>query len=193
MNSEKNALEFQNQAMRDLLASQSLDAQLGAVDLSSQVPSAPDLNGALDMRYDEQMESDRWFVDFLKPESMKWTSSETSGLESQEHSARTPGGGDSWAALDFILALEHPCRNHVHHPLINPKAWTPDAGEMHGHSMTATAAVLAGAQQSPTLGGQCSKRPEKWFLPHTEIDKSVHPHLFRGEHVLSLVSVGSWS
>lgn len=157
--------------MKELLASQSLGAQLDSIDLSSQASSANTMNGAVNMRYDEQIASDRWFVDFLGSDDMQWTSSETSGFESQEQSARTPVTGDSWAALDFILALEYPCRNHVHHPQINPEAWTPDQGDMHGHAMTTTAAVLAGAQRSPPLEGQSSKKPDKWLLPHTEIDK----------------------
>lgn len=176
--------------MRDLLASQSLEAQLGAVDLSSHPSSFPDLSGAVNLRYDDQVESNRWFIDPMETEDLQWTSSEASGLESQGQSAPTPVAGDSWAALDFILALEHPCRTHVHHPLINPDAWLPETGEAHGHALTTTAAVFAGALPLRGAKGQSSQKQDEWLLPHSEIDRSVRSSELPGISQLILASIG---
>lgn len=159
--------------MREVLASKSLDAQLGAIDLSAPPSTLDQSSDSVNLRLDEQLESDRWFVDMIDSEDLQqWTSSEASGLESQDQfvSGSNPIEGDSWAALDFILALEWPCRNHVHHPLINLNAWVPGVGELYGHAMTTTAAVFAGALY-PSGSGQSSRR--EWVLPHAEIDKSV--------------------
>lgn len=158
--------------MKELLASVSLDAQLGSMDLSSYASSSDNLSAGLNLRYDAQIEQERWFIDLLGSEDMQWTSSETSaGGDQEEQRARTPVAGDSWAALDFILALEHPCRDHVHHPFIHPKAWLPAPGAGHGHAMTATAAVFASAQSPSGSGGQSARAPGTWHLPHSEIDK----------------------
>lgn len=190
VNSEKDALEQQNQAMRDLLASQSINAQLDSISLSSQAPSVGSFGGMVNMHFDEQAASDRWFVEYLDSESMQWTSSDTSGSEGLDASPQTPINGDSWAALDFILALEHPCRDHVHHPMINPEAWLPEPGSGHGHAMTTTAAVFAGAL--PFEG--VVNKANQYVLPHTEIDKSVHILPSCDEELtFGLTSTGWWS
>lgn len=145
------------------------------MDLSASAPSVKNTSASVSLRYDDDIEQERWFIDLLNSEDMQWTSSETSGVDSpDEQSSRSPSPSESWAALDFILALEHPCRNHVHHPAIHPSAWVPDAGEAHCHAMTATAAVFASAQAPPApTGHNGAKEPEKWQLPHAEIEKSV--------------------
>lgn len=99
-----------------------------------------------------------------------------------------PVKGDSWAALDFILALEWPCRDHIHHPSINPNAQVPkacDIGQFHGHALTATKCVYSSAlppaeqnhAQSEAPGKETAHHnhgpsaPGKWHMPHAEIDK----------------------
>lgn len=175
--------------MRDLLASQSLDTQLDSLDLTgpSQAADTQHADPFVNLRYDEQIEQDRWFVDFLESSGdMQWTSSSTSATTTEQvqedqlqfPASRTPVPGDSWAALDFILALEYPCKDHVHHPIINPDAWTPSEGNPHGHGMTATAAVFASAQPpqssaAPDRAGLNPHAASHWHLPHDEIDKSV--------------------
>ncbi|KAK5121809.1 hypothetical protein LTR85_004684 [Meristemomyces frigidus] len=195
VNSEKNALAHQNEAMKAFLASQSLDVHLGSVDLSS--PSAPSedlslLGGAwIDVRFDPEIGHERTFMDLDMPEPV-WSSTDTS--ESQQQGRRptrgTPINGDSWAALDFILALEWPCQGHIPHA-INPGAFIPKVCEesgAHGHALTATRAVYESALPPPSTRHECSQCShttkavqdgllptirEKWQLPHSEIDKLV--------------------
>ena len=121
VNAEKNTLAHQNKAMRELLASQSLDYQLDTLALSAPANSHDQLStlgcAAVDIRYDRDMEHERTFIDFNESD-MFWTSDETTSSEGQDWKQRgrdPPVQGDSWAALDFILALEWPCRDHIHH------------------------------------------------------------------------------
>ena len=205
VHSEKNTLAHQNNAIRELLASQSLDVQLDSVNLSSSSQPSEELSqlGALavDIRFDPDLGQDRTFLDFPDFSDMVWTSDETSTDEGQpKRPARhAPVAGDSWAALDFVLALEWPCREHIKHHAINPEAKVPEAcaiGQFHGHALTATAAVYQSAQPPtnsdrsqgsampdsiPNQAGLDPSTAGKWQLPHSEIDKydmtSAYPFL----------------
>ena len=92
-----------------------------------------------------------------------------------------PVAGDSVAALDFILALEWPCQEHIKHHAINPEAKVPEAcavGKFHGHALTATAAVYQSSlpprpisEDKPNQNVPHPSTSNKWQLPHSEIDK----------------------
>lgn len=80
----------------------------------------------------------------------------------------------SWEALDFILALEWPCREHVHHHAINPlsahkgaETTTPS----HNHALTATQTVYSCALEPSH--SQVAGRASGWHLPYSEIEKYV--------------------
>ena len=78
INTEKNTLAHQNNAMRELLASHSLDLQLGSIDLSSSsqpIDELSQLGGAMvDIRFDPEIGHDRTFLDLLDLSDMAWTS-----------------------------------------------------------------------------------------------------------------------
>lgn len=125
-NYEKTKLQHQNRAMRELLSSRSLNYQLNTLDIGSETletESEPSGMGAaeVDVRYDPQVGHERTFLDLMDVD-FGWSSSDgaTSGEEGQilRDPHEPPVTGDSWAALDFILALEWPCKDHVHHPTI---------------------------------------------------------------------------
>jgi hypothetical protein len=203
VNNEKNALAHQNNAMRELLASHSLDSHLEVFNLSSSSQPSDELSllgaAAVDIRFDEEIGQERVFIDW--PDDMAWTSDETSASASAEEQPQqplraqrhAPVTGDSWAALDFILALEWPCKDHIKHHAINPNAKTPEActvGKFHGHALVTTAAVFQSVT-APTGSGTVSTSTatipsttqhglhpsslDKWQLPHSEIDKCGAP------------------
>ena len=196
INSDKNTLAHQNNAMRELLASKSLDTYLESMDLSSSSQPSDDLSllggAAVDIRWDEEIGQQRVFLDW--PDDMLWTSDETSTESQPQRPQRhAPVTGDSWAALDFILALEWPCQEHIKHGHINPNAKVPEAcsvGKFHGHALATTAAVFSSAMPPSVASDEgaasssvnfqaqnglqpCSK--DKWQLPHSEIDKCGAP------------------
>lgn len=125
VNNERNKLQHQNRAMRELLSSRSLDYQLDNLDLTNRtLPAEPGMSrmGAaeVDVRYDPEVGHERTFLDLMDVD-FAWPSSDTtSGDEATilRDPHEPPVAGDSWAALDFILALEWPCKDHVHHPVI---------------------------------------------------------------------------
>ncbi|KAK5165562.1 uncharacterized protein LTR77_009091 [Saxophila tyrrhenica] len=194
INNEKTTLEHQNKAMRELLASKSLDVGFDTMNLSNSSYSGDGLSqlggAAVDIRFDPVMGHERTFLDFDDVDMM-WTSDETTSGSEREGKRQvrdSPVAGDSWAALDFILALEWPCREHIHHSSINPNIKVPEAcsiADLHGHALTATAAVYQSSlppsthgheharAASHSHGGQHSTQPGKWQLPHCEIDKLV--------------------
>lgn len=172
VNTEKTALAHQNQTIKNLLASHSIDAQLSATGIGSSTPIA-DISSfgsaAIDIRLDPEMQHERIFADLL---------GSYSSHTNPQADPKVAVEDDSWAALDFILALEWPCRDHVAHPSINPGAKIPEAcevGHFHGHALTATSAVYASAQPPDTGAhrGLAPETREKWQLPHSEIDKYV--------------------
>lgn len=103
----------------------------------------------------------------------------------QKRPARhAPVTGNSGAALDFILALEWPCREHIKHHAINPDVKVPEAcavGKFHGHALTATAAVYQSSLPPTNIvsslplnddnATHSGPHQSKWQLPHSEIDK----------------------
>ncbi|KAK3049821.1 hypothetical protein LTR09_008997 [Extremus antarcticus] len=195
INNEKNTLAHQNIAMRELLASRSLDFHLDTMDLSGSSQTSGDLSqlggAAIDIRFDPDMDHERTFIDFEEFDKMWGTSDDTTSseeLDVKRPARSSPVAGDSWAALDFILALEWPCREHIHHHAINPDTKVPEAcaiADLHGHALTATAAVYqsslqpseaahgGGHSHSPAQPGLHPDHSDKWQLPHSEIDKLV--------------------
>ncbi|KAK5147156.1 hypothetical protein LTR32_001352 [Rachicladosporium monterosium] len=198
VNSDKNTLAHQNEEIRAVLAAHSIDAQLEVTNLAPSPEGLSMLGDAeIDIRYDPAIGHERIFMDFDDMPDIAWTSSDTSRAgdipDQPKRPARdTPVQGDSWAALDFILALEWPCREHVAHHAINPNAIVPkacDVGGFHGHALTTTQAVYQSAlpppktshEQADLLGslmpmqnGLRSSTLMHWQLPHSEIDKLVH-------------------
>lgn len=159
---ERSLLTTQNQTLRDLLRSHSIDAQLESRNLETGAADVEMLDHVtVDVRLDPELGHERIFVDWPRSENALGSSSDSPII-------RPPVKGDSWAALDFILALEWPCRDHIHHPGINPTA-KPHVecklGDFSGHALTATSAVFESALHTPRVG------EEKWALPHAEIDK----------------------
>lgn len=191
--SQKNALAHQNKAMRGLLASHSVEYQLESTSLDAPAEELSQLGGAnLDVRFDPDIGHQRTFLDLPDTNEMDWTSSSNAGSASQSATppaapatttvARKLVKGDSWAAVEFILALEWPCQGHIPHPHINPEAKSMVAdkeGGYHGHALTATASVYGSAlpaQKGPLPNGNLPngtqpQSEEKWQLPHSEIDK----------------------
>ncbi len=111
--------------MRELLASRSLDFHLDTMDLSGSSQTSGDLSqlggAAIDIRFDPDMDHERTFIDFEEFDKMWGTSDDTTSseeLDVKRPARSSPVAGDSWAALDFILALEWPCREHIHHHAI---------------------------------------------------------------------------
>lgn len=172
--------------MRELLASHSLQFRPeNSLNVTSDAKAAEEAaivprSATVDVRLDPDTGHKRTFVDWSEFESKVWTNSESLTTE-QTHP--TPPAriqsvpGDSWAALDFILALEHVCQGHMVHPHINPNAVSCDACSefgLHGHALTGTAKVYQSAlppQQGDRSYEQDSRA--KWQLPHSEIDKLV--------------------
>ncbi|OTA22609.1 hypothetical protein BTJ68_14675 [Hortaea werneckii EXF-2000] len=81
---------------------------------------------------------------------------------------------ESWKALDFILALEWPCRNHIHHHAINPlpaQNGVESASEpSHNHALTATQTVYSCALSPPP--SHAAGKTMRWHLPYSEIENS---------------------
>lgn len=191
--SQKNALAHQNQTMRGLLASHSVEYQLESTSLNAPAEQLSQLGGAnLDVRFDPDIGHQRTFLDLPDANEMDWSSS--SNATSASQSATPPAApakatvahklvkGDSWAAVEFILALEWPCQGHIPHAHINPDAKpmvADEEGGYHGHALTATASVYGSAlspqKESSHHGnlpnGTPTQSEERWQLPHSEIDK----------------------
>jgi hypothetical protein len=197
VNTERNSLAHQNNAMKELLSSHSLDSHFESFSLSTSSQPSDELSqlggAAIDIRFDEDIGHERVFIDW--PDDMNWTSDETVSIEGQPQrpALHAPVTGDSWAALDFILALEWPCQTHIKHQSINPNAKTPEAcsvGKFHGHALVTTAAVFQSALppsessagstavssvDTPAQPGLDPASSDKWQLPHSEIDKCGTP------------------
>ncbi|KAI7372729.1 hypothetical protein KC336_g20587 [Hortaea werneckii] len=124
VNSEKSVLEHQNQAMKGFLASHHLDEgsankQFDISSASRSDPSTVRSDATVDVRYDAEVGHERTFLDVEED----YVGS-TPGREASKKLPNIPNSLDdsteSWKALDFILALEWPCRDHIHHHAINP-------------------------------------------------------------------------
>ena len=159
--------------MRELLASHSLDFRLGDSLNLTETPAATTApaTASVEVRWDSDIGHERTFmdIDWSALEKDMQTTSESANTEQTAPSPSTqkePVMGDSWAAVDFILALEWCCQGHMVHAHIHPDATPHKACEelgLQGHALTGTAAVYQGALPP--------KEGEKWQLPHSEIDK----------------------
>ncbi|KAK4892951.1 hypothetical protein LTR27_008679 [Elasticomyces elasticus] len=188
VNSEKSSLVQENEAMRALLATHPVETRLDATQLST---SFEDVNSTgssmVDVRYDSVIAHERVFLDFGNTLETSWppatTSQSWTSTPPGQSTAKSTETGDAWAALDFILALEWPCRDHVKHNVINPTAKIPkacDVGGFHGHALTTTQAVY---QHALPVSGTSQVQSDNddphpstsqgWHLPHSEIDKLV--------------------
>lgn len=197
---EKNALAHQNKAMKDLLSSHSLDFKLESTHIvpethSDQLSSLG--SASIEVREDSQIGGkERTFINWPEDE-MIWSTESSTATPSHlpPDPKRSPIRGDSWAAVDFILALEYPCQDHLPHHGINPAAKamlmeTEDSSGFTGHQLTMTSFVYDAAQTSPRASagtgyeqkdlhphshghghGKENGQEQKWQLPHTEIEK----------------------
>lgn len=119
VNSEKNALQHQNKAIKDFLAKQSIDTAISAINLNDISPLDDEmsyLGGAtLDFRIDPDLGQERIFLDMLDMPEVIWTSSETTSTDEStgKHLARHAPVAVSWTgditpgtfADDFALVL----------------------------------------------------------------------------------------
>nr|POE63248.1 dehydrogenase azaj [Quercus suber] len=171
--SEKTALERENEAIRNVLGQQPVQVhvQLDALGISKTSAENANLGGALlNVRHDTHIAHDRIFLDRDAVQNISKASSAVSG--------------DSLAALNFILALEWPCKDHVKHTGITSpleKFAAPAEDVFNGHALTTSHAVCHGALpagktsehiRADHKNGQDSCAG-KWYLPHSEIDKLV--------------------
>lgn len=205
---EKNALAHQNRAMKELLASHSLDFRLENMNILPENQNHDDAlsslgSASIEVRSDSQLGGkDRTFIDW--PDEMLWSTegsvtvsppprfeSPAQQLQQQQQQSqqvkRSSIKGDSWAAVDFILALEYPCQDHLPHHGINPGAKamlmeTEDSSGFTGHQLCMTTYVYDVAQpahghshQHAGANGGVQQQEEgnepRWQLPHTEIEK----------------------
>ncbi|KAK3677899.1 hypothetical protein LTR78_001994 [Recurvomyces mirabilis] len=214
VNSERNTIAIENEKLRALLAAGPAEAQLDSLKLDQQDLDISMLGGAtVNSHYDEFIGHERWFMDIDDLTDSSWTSTddsdrtetnrtETNGTSHHNLAIPVDHRGDSWAALDFIMALEWPCKSHVHHHAINPDVSAPlacDVGKFHGHAFTTTQAVFQSSmppstqlhRQNPTSleeadVQQVSASNNCWQLPHSEIDKCVPYFRSLREHPLIL-------
>ncbi|KAI6819473.1 hypothetical protein KC340_g6241 [Hortaea werneckii] len=124
VNSEKGVLEHQNQAMKGFLASHNLDegSANNHVDSSSGSRSDPSTirsDATVDVRYDTEVGHERTFLDVEEGYADSNAGKEASN-SLPDRADSLEDSTESWKALDFILALEWPCQNHIHHHAINP-------------------------------------------------------------------------
>ncbi|KAK5107637.1 hypothetical protein LTR62_000972 [Meristemomyces frigidus] len=204
VNSERNMIALQNEKMKALLTQTSVEAQLDVLGIDGPDFSDESLSlfgsAAIDIRYDPLLDHERVFMDLDDYTDSSWSSTDasvstkTNDMEHQLHFPQTvqvSTADESWAALDFILALEWPCSNHVRHEGINPNAVVPpacDVGQFHGHAFTTTQAVYqssfsaihtvkqrqdSGLFDTGDQNHHCAQ-DQQWQLPHSEIDKLVH-------------------
>ncbi|RMY97395.1 hypothetical protein D0862_08090 [Hortaea werneckii] len=190
VNSEKCVLEHQNQAMKGFLAAHNLDE--GSANKQFHISSASQGDSSnlgnsatIDVRFDPKIVlcfssltttiqgHERTFLDFETDHADSAPSNE----ESPELRNRLQNSRDdmsSWEALDFILALEWPCRDHVHHYAINPSSAHKGAetsSPSPNHALTATQTVYSCAiEPSPS---QTAGKISEWHLPYSEIEKLI--------------------
>lgn len=157
---EKNALAHQNRAMKELLASHSLDFKFENTHLVPETAYSDDLSSAsIEVRSDSQLGGkERTFIDWPGEDEMIWSSNpSTSPPNPSPEPPKKAIKGDSWAAVDFILALEYPCQDHLPHHGINPGAKamlmeTEDSPGFSGHQLTMTSWVYDAAQGGTSSG-----------------------------------------
>lgn len=165
--SERLALAEQNDRLRNML---SLPSQSEVSPFLTAQDIGWDGSGVY-VQHDDIMDHERIFV-----EQPPGTSTQTLLNPAAKHTsseAQQPSlEQDSWAALDFILSLEWPCRHHVQHSITETDPPAKPCGDgINGHAMTRTAAVLAATTLRPAPDGIDSAILQKWQIPHSEIDK----------------------
>nr|POE72049.1 hypothetical protein CFP56_11925 [Quercus suber] len=195
---EKIAIEKQNDQIKELLAQHSLEARLESTSLASaDVLAQKDDGGSLgagavlSVRFDPEISQKRTFLDFEMDDVVQ-TATDTSTSEASVEPRRksdnkSPVKGDTAAALDFILALEWPCERHSAHEglQVDSGGCVVQELDLHHHALSTTNAVFQSAlpigqhhaQQPPagTLETDLTQQTgqQKWYLPHSEIDKLV--------------------
>ncbi|KAK5693852.1 hypothetical protein LTR17_024965 [Elasticomyces elasticus] len=124
----------------------------------------------VEVRYDSDIGHDRVFLDFENTSWTSWPPTNTSqscrSVQRKRSTQKSTAKGNSWAAPDFILALEWPYRDHVKHHAIDPTAEVPKA-------CNSVQARKVECQISMHNDLHSSTR-NAWHLPHSEIDKLVH-------------------
>lgn len=141
-------------------------------------------NATVAVRLDKSLGKERTFLDF---DTSLENSASTSTVGNEDV---TTTHLSSSAALDFILALEWPCRDHHAHDGFGQFATMPPVqsssedgeSELHGHSMTMTAAVYhsmrpahssAAESGSAMIGSpaDANNATTEWCIDDSEIDK----------------------
>ncbi|RMZ09625.1 hypothetical protein D0864_01464 [Hortaea werneckii] len=179
VDSEKCVLEHQNQAMKGFLAGHDLDE--GSANKHFDIsfasrgdPSTIRSDATVDVRFDAEVGRERTFLDVEEDHT-----NSSPGREALQMLPSRPNNRDdsteSWKALDFILALEWPCRDHIHHHAINPlpaqNRGETAPGPSQNHALTATQTVYSCAlEPSPS---QAAGKTSEWHLPYSEIEKYV--------------------
>ncbi|KAI7263326.1 hypothetical protein KC345_g9180 [Hortaea werneckii] len=176
---EKCILEHQNQAMKGFLAGYDLDEGSANKHFDISFASKGDLpnfgsDAAIDVRFDAEFGHERTFLD-LGTDPSDFTPGNEGSQRFRNSPDSPPEDRESWEALDFILALEWPCRDHIHHHAINPlPAQTGGATASRpsqNHAMTATQTVYSCAlEPSPS---QAAGKTSEWHLPYSEIEKLI--------------------
>ncbi|KAI7082510.1 hypothetical protein KC356_g8308 [Hortaea werneckii] len=179
VNNEKDVLEHQNQAMKGFLASHNLDEgsannHVHSSSGSRSDPSTARSDATVDVRYDTEVGHERTFLD-VEEDCTDSNAGKEASNSLPSRSDSLDDSTESWKALDFILALEWPCRDHVHHHAINPLPAQNGGGTAsepsHNHALTATQTVYSCALE-PSSSHLARKTPA-WHLPHSEIEKLI--------------------
>ncbi|KAJ8603044.1 hypothetical protein MRB53_042274 [Persea americana] len=155
VNSQRNVLACQNQAFREYFRAQSASVSEPAFDLP-QSTGSPESSTALShtgsaivsVRFDENLGRERTFLDLSETEDYPYSSrangfaprrpqqQQPSPQQSQPlppdaslqtHLTVPPPQTSHWAALDFILSLEWPCKDHHVYEEISPSFAIPTA------------------------------------------------------------------
>ncbi|RMX89031.1 hypothetical protein D0869_01166 [Hortaea werneckii] len=179
VNSEKCVLKHQNEAMKGFIAGHNLDE--GSANKHFHISSASQgdssslgSDAAIDVRFDPKIGHERTFLD-LETDHADLAPSNKESQKLRNRPDSPAGNMSSWEALDFILALEWPCRNHIHHHAIKPLSARKDAETSNAspnHALTASQTVYSCALE-PSYYSQTSERKSYWHLPYSEIEKLV--------------------
>nr|POE51869.1 hypothetical protein CFP56_26076 [Quercus suber] len=191
--SERLAIEQQNDTIKELLGQHSLNARLDSMSFAgANIIAEEDLSdywnrgAVLDVRYDPEISHERTFLDFQMQDVVQTatntSTSETSMGPQRLENSVAPVKGDTAAALDFILALEWPCSGHSTHEGLRIESSTcviPDLG-MEGHAFSTTNAVF---QSALPIGQDRSKQapaqPLGNNLPHGQNQQKWHDNLLK--------------
>ncbi|RMY67634.1 hypothetical protein D0863_07660 [Hortaea werneckii] len=213
VNSEKCVLKHQNEAMKGFIAGHNLDegsankhfhissasqgdsSSLGS-DAAINVRFDPKIGKSILSRFEDVSTShERTFLD-LETDHADLAPSNKESQKLRDRPDSPAGNMSSWEALDFILALEWPCRNHIHHHAINPLSARKDAETSNAspnHALTATQTVYSCAFEP--VHSQAAGRTSGRHLPYSEIEKYVSRSASHGEkaagHSKSLIALSS--